>query len=449
MNKAVEKFETEVHPHGFKWWRYRYEYTIVESLVLAFSVMVLYGVMLLLHGVSFFDVHKFYKTGLPQRFYRYAWVYLVFHAACLMVMVTTAYMLYVPWGKGNIFDFFAEAFHDYVNDRANVPYTGYSWLYMILDVQFQLFVCFALYALFVVMVVNNYITAMRDWKALSDDPDAPCKNSLNAKTYFHLESIVKKRVNTTPEFKQIFKDLKLRLSGVEGLDSTSSGWHDFKLHVYLTDGLGKSAEFLVQVSLTTNVFLAVSALIVAVLAHHFEVAFMYFLPGFAFVGFVLFIMGYAASRYFRSLADRDDHKTHSTVTVHGFCRCVQILLYCLFFSFARLLLSNDIFEFYTTIYLAALIGLLAILILLGLFGGEVIKETTCSLILPPHLPPHVFRTHLESMVHWHTKERCYECGVEQPHVQASFSKEWAGKKPVGDRPMGDADSTFRQFSWRG
>jgi len=89
MKQAVNNFETEVHPHGYKWWRYRYEYTVVESIVLAFSVLVLYLTMWLLHGVSFHGVHKFYKTGLPQRFYRYAWVYFMFNAAALMVMVTT------------------------------------------------------------------------------------------------------------------------------------------------------------------------------------------------------------------------------------------------------------------------------------------------------------------------------------------------------------------------
>ena len=123
---------------------------------------------------------------------------------------------------------------------------------MILDVQFQLFVCFSLYALFVIMVCSNYVKAKRDWKHLDEDPNHACKNSLNAKTFRHLESIMKRRVETTPEFKQIFKDLKLRLPGVEGLDVKAPGWHDFKLHVYLTDGLGKSMEVLVQVSLTTN-----------------------------------------------------------------------------------------------------------------------------------------------------------------------------------------------------
>merc|ERR1719313_1306812 len=373
---------------------------------------------------------------------------LLFHAAALMIMVCVAYMLYIPWGKGNIFDVGATLFHGWVNGRANVPIMGYSWMYMILDVQFQLFACFSLYCLFIVMVCNNFTKALREWKVMSE-PDAPVRNTLNAQTYRHLESIVRRRVAMTPEYQQIFKDLKLRLNGVQGLDTQLPGWNDFKLHVYLTDCLGKSVEFLVQVSLTTNIFLALSSLVVAWLAHHYQLAFMYFLPWFIVAAVVLFALGWVVSKYFRQLADTDSHKVQTSCTVRHYCRTVQILLYCVFFSFSRLLLSNDIFEYYTKIYLAACAGLLVMLILLALFAGEVIKETACALNLPPHLPEPVFRRHLEEMAYWHIKERCYECGAEQPNAQASFSKEWAGKKPVGERPVGGQASDRGAFSWRG
>jgi len=449
MQQATTKFETQVHPHGYKWWRYRYEYTVIESLVLALSVMVLYFTMWLLHLVSFSQIHKFYKTGLPQRFYRYAWVYLVFHAAALMCMVTIAYMLYTPWGKHNIFNWFAQTTHDFVGDDFNVPFLGYSWLYMCLDVQFQLFACFCLYSLFIVMVASNFITALREWKALGDEQDTPRgSTSANVALYRHFDSIVKRRVRNTPAYKQIFLDLKLRLPGVEGLDQQLPGWHDFKLHLYLTEGLGKSAEYLTEVSLTTNVFLAVSTLIVAYLAHTFELAFMYFLPGFVGLGFLIFVCGYAVSRYFLMLSDTDDHKVESKyVTVKGFCRSVQILLYCLFFSFSRLLLSNDIFESYTVIYISALIGLIVIMALLAVFAADVIKETTCALILPPHVSNAFLRKQLEQIVLWHTKEKCHECGTDQFAAHSSLSKEWAGKKPQGDRQV-VPDST-RKYSWRG
>jgi len=451
MGNAVTKFEKDVHPHGFKWWRYRYEYTVVESVVLAFSVVCMYCTMWLLHGVSFFQVHKFYKTGITMRLYRYAWGYLVFHAAALMIMVTTAYMLYIPWGENNIFDFFAKAFTKFIDGRAHVPFVGYSWLYMVLDVQFQLFVTFALYSLFIVMVVSQYKRALEDWKAISDERDDASVKPANVKEYRTLEALMKKRVQNTPELRQIFHELKLRLPGVQGLDHAMPGWNDFKLHVYLTDGIGKSLEYLVEVSLTTNIFLACSALVVAVLAEHFQVAFMYFLPGFLSVGAFLFIVSYFVSNHFRNLSDKDDHNTPAKyVTVHSYCRTIQIMLYCIFYSFSRLLLSSDIFEFYPKVYLSALVSLVVVLVLLAFVAGQVIKETCCALVLPPHIPQEKFKKHLEQVLYWHTTDKCHECGVQQFPSHASLSKEWAGKVGfIGGERKGSDPDTARPFSWRG
>jgi len=448
MKNAVTKFDKEVHPHGFKWWRYRYEYTIVESIVLAFSVMVMYLTMWILHGVSFFERFKFYKTGITQRLDRYAWGYFVFHAASLMVMVTTAYMLYIPWGKQNIFNIFAEAFHNLIDERFNVPFLGYSWLYMVLDVQFQLFVCFALYSLFLAMIAKNYQKALEDFKAISDERDDISISRHNQHLYTILEGIMRRRVQNTPEYINLFTAMKLSLRGIQVLDKSLPGWHDFRLHLYLTDGLGKSLEYLCQVSLTTNIFLACSALVVATLAHHFQVAFMYFLPAFIVIGLVMFVASYLVSRYFRALSENDDHNTPAKwVTVHSYCRAIQIILYCIFFSFSRLLLSNDIFVFYPMVYISALIALAVVILVLVTFAARVIKETVCALILPPHLEQERFRNHLEQVVAWHTKEFCHESGTLQFPSHASLSQEWAGKVPIGER-RDSLDST-RAYSWRG
>jgi len=450
MNNAVTKFDKEVHPHGFKWWRYRYEYTIVESMVLAFSVIVLYLAMWVLHGVSFFERFKFYKTGITNRLDRYAWGYFVFHAASLMVMVTTAYFLYIPWGKQNIFDIFAEIFHDLVDDRFNVPFLGYSWLYMVLDVQFQLFVCFALYSLFLVMISKSYQKALEDFKAISDGRHDLSVDPRNQHLYAVLDGIMKKRVRNTPEYINMFVGMKLSLQDVEGLDRTGPDWNEFKLHLYLTDGLGKSLEFLCQVSLTTNIFLACSALLVALLAHHLEVAFMYFLPWFVVIGLIMFVAGYFVSQHFRSLSDNDNHNTPTTwVTVHSYCRAIQIMLYCLFFSFSRLLLSADIFEFYPRVYLSALIGLAAVIGLLVVFAGHVIQEAVCALDLPPHLEHEKFRSNLQQVLMWHTTQYCHESGQQQFPLHASPSRAHAGKSVGGGEKMDTARSVDGAFSWRG
>jgi len=378
----------------------------------------------------------------------------------LMVMVTTAYMLYIPWGKQNIFDIFAEVFHNVVDERFNVPFLGYSWLYMVLDVQFQLFVCFSLYSLFLVIIASSYKKALEDFKAVSDERDDLSVEPHNRHLYTISEGIMKKRVQNTPEYINVFTGMKLSLQGVKGLDKPNPDWNDFKLHLYLTDGLGKSLEFLCQVSLTTNVFLACSALLVAVLAHHFQVAFMYFLPLFVVIGLIMFIASYFVSRHFRALSDNDDHNSPTKwVTLHSYCRAIQIMLYCLFFSFSRLLLSNDIFEFYPMVYLSALIGLVAVIVLLVLFAGRVIKETVCALILPPHLEQEMFRSNLQQVLLWHTALFCHESGQHQFPAHASLSREWAGKSVTSRSADEDtalpavttrsAGGTAGAWSWRG
>jgi len=49
---------------------------------------------------------------------------------------------------------------------------------------------------------------------------------------------------------------------------------------------------------------------------------------------------------------------------------VQIVLYCIFYSFARLLISADIFVNYPSVYLSALFTLVIIMCLLALFGAS-------------------------------------------------------------------------------
>merc|ERR1719191_969099 len=103
---------------------------------------------------------------------------------------------------------------------------------------------------------------------------------------------MKAKVRNNPEFQTYFKNYGLKMKGVEGLGAE----REFKLHVYLTEAMGRSIEYLVEVSLMTNIFLAISSLLVALLAHHFQVAFMYFLPGFVAVGLVIFALSYIVAR---------------------------------------------------------------------------------------------------------------------------------------------------------
>lgn len=52
LDHSVFKFETGVHPHGYKWWRYRWEYAFVEATTLNALVFIAMLLYLLLHWSS-------------------------------------------------------------------------------------------------------------------------------------------------------------------------------------------------------------------------------------------------------------------------------------------------------------------------------------------------------------------------------------------------------------
>jgi hypothetical protein len=451
MEGEVAGFESGVHPHGKKWWRYRYEYTLVESLVLAFVVMTLYCAMCLLHGVSFFHKFKFYKIGLTARLYRYAWGYIVFHAAALMIMSTITYMLYMPWGPTNIFDMGAKAFHEAVDGRANIPFLGYSWLIMFLDVQFQLFVCFLIYALFVVFVIFNFQTALEDWKKLCDRGVSADLRPANVKLYNDLSDILQMRVQKTRSLQRLFNQMKLRMPNVAGPEAFEQDWYDFKLHLYLTDALGQALEHLVEVSLKTNIILACSALLVALLAHHFQVAFMYFLPIFVSLGFVFFAVAFAVGyQLMRHARDHEKDQPLKILTLRFYCRSIQMVLYCVFFSFSRLLLSNDIWTDYPSVYLGAAIGLLVTLFIAWYACGHLMKYTICAMVLPPQINEDRFRKNLQQVGYWYSTSTCHECGVRQFAHLASYNKDWASSGDGHEKASpAETSRSDHRWSWRG
>merc|ERR1719440_1126596 len=447
MDNEVNGFEKDVHPHGRKWWRYRYEYTLVEGPVLAISVMVMYILMYLLASASFMEKFKFYNIGLTGRLYRYCWAYFIFHATALMIMVTVSYMLYMPWGEWNPYDYLAKNFHEFIDGRANVPFLGYSWLMMMLDVQLQLFVTFSFYAIFMCFIVWNWSMALNDWKSMMATPESKGRLSINEYHYKDFQDIMTHRVRESESFIALFGEKKLRYRLVEGVDShRQQGFNDFHLHLYLTDSFGRAIEFLVEASLKSHLFLAFCAILVSILAHHYEVAFMYFLPGFIVIGLVIFSCSFLVTRQLRN----HDHKASlDYLSVHTYCRSIQLCLYCIFFSFARLLLSSDIFTDYPRVYLAAGIGFICTLLLCWFVAGEAMKATICMIVLPHKSQEDRFAAHLQSVAYWHTVANCHECGARQHPTHASLNREWAGTnvKAGGETPSTSKDSG-RDFSFR-
>jgi hypothetical protein len=403
----------------------------------------MYMIMWILAGVSFFGKYAFYNIGLTSRLYRYAWGYFIFHAASLMIMVTVAYMLYMPWGKYNIIDYLAQRFHEVVNGKANVPYLGYSWLLMMLDVQFQLFVTFTFYAVFIIFVTQSFARALDDWKAISESDEKATPLPINIHHFKDFLRIMQERIDDSPELQTSFQAVRVRFPESGVISERQSGFVDFKLHLYLTVQFGKAIEYLVEASMKAHLFIFGVALFICFLAHHYQVAFMYFLPVFIVLGVLMFACSYFLSKTLRSNTHEHDL---DFLTIHAYCRAVQLILYAVFYSFTRLLLSSDIFLDYPKVYMSAFIGLLLTLLLGYLFSGELMKATICSICLPHVTQKERFELQLQQVGYWYTTERCHECGVIQAPSNASRNREWAGA-PRSQGSISPAQSS-RMMSFR-
>jgi hypothetical protein len=304
---------------------------------------------------------------------------------------------------------------------------------------------YTLYSLFICCVTRNFNVALEDWRNL--DMGEKAKWKVNGELYNRLLDCMKMRVDTFPTVEKQFCDAKLYIKGVKKLEDKAKkdqepgsarssmgrtrteeeSWEAFKLHVYLTDALGRALQALVEVSVLTNAMLVACALLVAILAHVCQLAFMYFLPFFVVFGFLILGSGFFISKHFIKLSeDMTVDRESKYVTITTYCRAVQIIAYCIFYSFARLLLSQDIFTHYPRTYIAALISLVVVFAFLGSLGGELVKEATCGLSFIPHIGVTKFEKTLEATRLWHTTVMCHECGTSQKSLRNAFSKLWAG-----------------------
>jgi len=430
MGRAIHDLQTKVHPHGTKWWRYRYEYTFFESFCLAGNLAGLNLVTLVLHNVSNFVKHRYFKTGLPWRFYRYSIDYLVFHGCAISICVFVAWMLqaFTP-----VYGMIQQAVMDVNKSQFHVPLVGVSYFNLNIGVLFQLFLTYAIYVMFLGIIQRNYIKALRDWKLMSQtqlgDPLPEGVNKFNAELYESYSHSLRRRVADKDSYQQLLQQNGLRIPGTSG----PGDQHEFKLHVYLTDALGESMEYLVKVSRATDFCLCLLALGAGYCALYFKLAFMYLLAPFCVLAMVLVAIGWLLTRYARYAEAHDkDVRKVPWLTVHGFTRGLQVVLYWIFYSFSRLLLSDDIWRHYSQCGIAAVCALTVFMVFLYAVAADVMKQTVCVLMLPPQVSNENFQKGLEQNVEWSTIPKCCEFGTDYLPEQMVPSLDWAKKSMSQD-----------------
>lgn len=472
MKWAIRNFETKVHPHGLKWWRYRYEYTVFESFILALAWMLLHFVFMLLHYISSSWARRYHKTGIPHRLYRFASDYFFMHGAAIAVTGTICWVL---WEISNIFDRLAEFVRSITaNEEMSTPIIGHSYYFLLIAVLFQLFATYMLYMVFLFMIQGSYAKALNAWKLMSgmdldagnvvrsntvarrpsirEDSVRPANlpqgvSKGHASLWTSYRHIMKESVAENEVYQTYFRELGLSFPALSGV--TLGDKVEFSLLALLTDALGTSLEFMVEVSLKTNVCLCLIALVNGFLAYYFKLAYVYLMLPQCLMAMALLLAGLGLARWYKYRADRGrDAKTavDDLLDVHTFCRALQIVLYTLFFSFSRLLLSYDIWAHYFFLGVMGVTCLFLIFVFLYIYASMALQELICMLFMPPHVSNEDFKKALEANVQWRKHPNCHQFGTTNLPFHLSPSIAWSGitKLPPGYDPQsGSFPNSFR------
>merc|ERR1719420_2041570 len=107
MDDAMADLETRVHPHGEKWWRYRYQYSILEGFLLVPIFILVWIVVrtlrMMLVRCKALAKHTNQLSSLWMM-YKYAGVsFVLYMAACVLVLA----FFYTLYHTTSFFDWYA------------------------------------------------------------------------------------------------------------------------------------------------------------------------------------------------------------------------------------------------------------------------------------------------------------------------------------------------------
>jgi len=164
VSKETETLDSGVHPNGNKWWRYRYEHSFVEALLMIFiSILMLLYVRLfncLRHEVYVKSNMRATAGTLYTLWLEFASLQML---ACLVVFLTIWLMDHL-----HMFDLLAMHFHG--GEAMRLPHAGLQYRQLAFDICTCVIMALLFYFILMFSVVHSAMNKMRKW-ALSDAKD--------------------------------------------------------------------------------------------------------------------------------------------------------------------------------------------------------------------------------------------------------------------------------------
>jgi len=161
VDQKVDALESDVHPHGLKWWRFRYEYSYVESLVM----LIVTPVMILWKCVYDYFAKFEERDVTSARNHRASWLH--FAAGDILVALLVVITVWIA-SSFNLFYLLVSGIQN-TDTRMHMPSTPVQYVAMAMTIALQLGSSLLLYHCLGLGMSMETSSKMEKWKAFSKE----------------------------------------------------------------------------------------------------------------------------------------------------------------------------------------------------------------------------------------------------------------------------------------
>lgn len=411
--ESVQDVETKVQPFDLKWWRYRWEFSAFEGVVLTPAILFWYLIQkFYVKGVSILHSGKgdAWKPMKKVRMHHTLHAFLIQGMAVVVGLFLNWVMSAFPDPNNNLYD----KLHP-INkwlfapggvlglDVENLPFKGTSYAHTIAGIMYQTLAALACWLVYVIVILKNFQGRIRAYNtqeylemsgAGTDQIDQEYKRYEDIfidKAEAWLDQLKKESPVEAKEAQKSLKAIGMHFDGFQG--HTSSDRKDFRFNAYLEHALIEASQTLVVPQLGSCVGLASFGLFAAFYCYktHWEFAYFYKYIAFA-TGLVFAFSKFVASRleshtFMTSPEGAPMVAPMPWVRPERLIVALQVFAYLLCYSSTRVLLSAEMWQSNPVFVGAVLVFFLATLGLVWYPGSSMVAEAIVQLAVPPHLRP--------------------------------------------------------------
>lgn len=419
LKQDTMHIDTEIVPHGDKWWRYRWEYSFVESLML----IMICTIAIFWEGIHRILRRRLRMLSMSSPFFNAAhhhdtmyWHWWGFFTGEMFVLMLVVFTLWI-FNRCGIFDWWIEIQFDLFPDM-HLPAEARLYKKSSYDIAMQVFFALVCFFGFIFCVVVSATHKEVQWKSI-EDPNVPARTSrsmvslvTDEEEYFIMKEQFMNGINAHPDLEQ------------------QAGWINedtFQFWLYLALNVRHNMTNIYCIRILTWVLLLLTFICFCFFHLYLHMAWIRLWCFFAALLALMFLfMAYKVKQRVVELDTQADtgnvksfqgeslHEKYNTERMAG--TFLQFTIFFLCYGVARIIVSPWLwtYEFWTAVLACVLLIIFAFLF--RLFCAPLLVIFIVIMALPPHIDPG---------------------NLAVLHEVAIISKEWTGNENTKDIPEWD------------